>query len=71
MQIFLPNFDKTSEIFIFKNLKISAFGLCNCTYSVMQSDGNSFCGDVVLDSFDMEYRDKDSILDQQCVQLIS
>ena len=34
-------------------------------YSVMQSDGNSFCGDVVLDSFDMEYRDKDSILDQQ------
>ena len=28
----------------------------------MQSDGNSFCGDVVLDSFN---RDKDSILDQQ------
>ena len=31
-------------------------------YSVMQSDGNSFCGDVVLD---MLYRDEDSILDQK------
>ena len=30
----------------------------------MQSDGNSFCGDVVLDSFNMQYRDEDSILDQ-------
>ena len=28
----------------------------------MQSDGESYCGDVVLDSFNMEYRDKDSIL---------
>ena len=33
-------------------------------YSVMQSDGNSFWGDVVLDSFDMAYRDEDNILDQ-------
>ena len=39
-------------------------------YSVMQSDGNSFCRDVVFDSFDMEYGDKDSILDQQYVKLI-
>ena len=31
----------------------------------MQSDGNSFCGDVVLDSFNMSYRDKDSILEKQ------
>ena len=23
----------------------------------MQSDGNSFCGDVILDSFDIAYRD--------------
>ena len=29
----------------------------------MQSDGNSFCGDV-LDSADMVYRDQDSILYQ-------
>ena len=34
-------------------------------YSVMQSDGNRFCGDVVLDSFDMAYGHKDSILDQK------
>ena len=30
----------------------------------MQSDGNSLCGDVVLDSFNMVYRDEDSIYDQ-------
>ena len=34
-------------------------------YSVMQSDGNSFCGDVVSDSFNMEYGDEDSILDKK------
>ena len=28
---------------------------------VMQSDGNSFCEDVVLDSFNMVYSDEDSI----------
>ena len=31
-------------------------------YSVMQSDRNSFCGDVVLDSFYMAYRDEGRIL---------
>ena len=31
----------------------------------MQSDGNSFCGDVVLDSFNMSYREEDSIVDQK------
>ena len=30
----------------------------------MQSDGNSFCGDFALDSLNMAYKDKDSILDQ-------
>ena len=30
----------------------------------MQSDGNGFCGYVVLYSFNMAYRDRDSILDQ-------
>ena len=34
-------------------------------YSVMQSDRNSFCRDLVLDSFNKSYRDKDSILDQR------
>ena len=32
--------------------------------SVMQSDGNSFFGDVVLDSFKKTSRDEDEILDQ-------
>ena len=30
----------------------------------MQSDGNSFSGDVVLDDFNMLYSDEDSKLDQ-------
>ena len=30
----------------------------------MQSDGNSFYGDVVLDIFNKTYQDKDSILDK-------
>ena len=33
--------------------------------SVMQSDGNSFGGDVVLESFSMANRDEGSILDQK------
>ena len=35
------------------------------SYSVMQSDRNSFCGDVILDIFNMVYSDEDSIEDQQ------
>ena len=31
----------------------------------MQSDGNSFVGDVDLDSFNISYRDEDSNLDQK------
>ena len=34
-------------------------------YSVMQSDKNSFYGDVVLKSFRKASRDKDSILNQK------
>ena len=34
-----------------------------CTASHLNNN-DSFCGDVVLDSLNMEYRDKDSILDQ-------
>ena len=33
-------------------------------YSVMQSDGNSFCGHVVLNSFNKACRVEDNILDQ-------
>ena len=32
--------------------------------SVMQSDGNSFCGDVISDSFNKKFWDKKHILDQ-------
>ena len=34
------------------------------TYSVMQSDGNSISGDVVLDSFNRAFWDVYNILDQ-------
>ena len=33
-------------------------------YSLMQSDGNGICGDIVLDSFSKVSRDEDNILDQ-------
>ena len=33
-------------------------------YSVMQSDRNSFSGDVVPDRFIMAFRDEDRMLDQ-------
>ena len=36
----------------------------------MQTDGNSFIGDVVFDSFNMSHRDEDSILDQKYEKLI-
>ena len=35
-------------------------------YSVMQSDGNVLCGDVVSDSFNKTSRDKDTILWVPC-----
>ena len=36
----------------------------------MKSDGNSFGGDVVLDSFNMSSRDKDRILDQKYLGIL-
>ena len=41
------------------------------TYGVMHSDGNSFFGDVVLVSFNMSYRDEESILEQKHEKQIS
>ena len=35
-----------------------------CMYSVIQSDGNGICGDVVSDSFNKASRDADNFLDQ-------
>ena len=37
-------------------------------FSVMQLDGNSFGGDVGLNSFNKECRVEDSILDQICAK---
>ena len=34
-------------------------------YSFMQSDGNSICGDVVLDNFNMVCSDEDNLEDQK------
>ena len=41
---------------------LSMVHLCTL-YSVMQSDGNNFCGDVVSDSFNKTFWDEDHILD--------
>ena len=36
-------------------------------YSVMQSDCNSFCGDVVFDTFNKASRNEENILDQMYI----
>ena len=37
-----------------------------CTlYSVMQLDGNSFCGDIVFGSYNMAFSDEDNNLEQK------
>ena len=49
------------------NIKLKGIWIWNervFEYSVMQSDGNSFWGDVVLDNVNMLYTFKESILDQ-------
>ena len=54
------------------SILLNHFGLVDIQiYSVMQSDGNSFCGDVVLGSFNVSYRDEDSILEQMYYKQIS
>ena len=51
----------------FLNLAKANFGhFIRDRYSVMQSDGNSFFGNVVLDFFKRASWDKDNILDQIC-----
>ena len=37
----------------------------------MQSDGNRFCGDVVLYSYNMAYRPEDNVLDKKYENKIS
>ena len=48
-------------LFIFNDSQSSRFYM----YSVMQSDRNSICGVVVLDSFNLVYSDEDSIFDKK------
>ena len=42
-------------------LSVGSVYVLKSLYSVMQSDGNSHSGDVILDSINMVYRDEDSI----------
>ena len=49
------------KLFIFETMQLFDY---LSLYSVMQSDGNSFWGNVVLDGFDRASRDEDNILDQ-------
>ena len=48
----------------YKPMKLGFLGVDVRVYCVIQSDGNSFCGDVVLDSFNKAPRDEDNIFDQ-------
>ena len=52
-----------SLVFQFLYGNFISFLLCkDCIYCVMQSYVYNFCGDVVMGSFNMEYRGEDSIL---------
>ena len=42
--------------------KIYIHRIKRLVYSVMQSDGNSFCGYIVLDSYNKASRDEDNII---------
>ena len=48
---------KNNYIMYLKCLRFKIF-FYNLIYSVMQSDGKSFCGNVVLDSFNMRFSDR-------------
>ena len=67
---FVQNTKYHPLILVFANFSLKNCGFFIIVYSVMQSDGNSFYGDVVLDSFNMVYIDEDSILDERYVKRI-
>ena len=48
-------------LFIFNDSQSSRFSMPRSLYSVMQTDGNSVCVEVVLGSFNLVYCDEDSI----------
>ena len=54
---------KTNESMIISMVK--ALHSINTSSLHLHSDGNSFCGDVVLDSFKIVYLDEDIILDHE------
>ena len=59
------NFDTYLIIYIEHQLiKNRIEHLYSSTYTVMQSDGNNFCGDVVSYSFKKASRDEDNLLYQ-------
>ena len=62
--IYAPSFEGFDGFYhcIGSNIGSTLYATLTRRGSVMQSDGNSFCGDVVLDSFNMAYRDENSII---------
>ena len=44
--------------------QVYEFLVAECCYSVMQTYWHSYCGDLVLDSFNKAFRYEDSIRDQ-------
>ena len=61
--VFLPVCAETSFLRLFSDLQDRQSWKTEL-YSVMQSDWNNFCGDVVLDNFNKTSRDEGNILDQ-------
>ena len=67
VRVVLPNNDEPGLLQPTTNLYVEPVLLTtqvNTYYSVMQTDGNSLAGDVVLDSINIAYRSEDNILYQ-------
>ena len=63
-KVLMLQFAETTKVYEGKRIKPAI------VYSVMQSDWNSFCRDIVLDSFNLAYGDLDDILDQVWKEII-
>ena len=64
MNVFrVTDVNDNAPVFVSSPYYLNIRNISNKNYNVLQSDGNSFCGDVVLDSFNMVCSDEDSIYD--------
>ena len=60
----MRGWDGTEEYLVREGYPLVYYRGSTSHHRVMQSDQSSYCGDVVLDSVNMEFRNENNILDQ-------